>query len=115
MGASRPFLLDGALQHKRHLGLRVVDHMARYFSLSVPACSTGAKAFVANNPFIYECNGMYRGALFVEPDLSLSQDRLRELYAEYHIKGLAGLTLFDVHADGEKLLTQISADTLHVG
>jgi len=109
MGASRPFLLDGALQYKRNLGVRVVDHTARYFSLSFSPGSAGAKAFVTNNPFIFQSDGAYRGALFIEPELPLSQERLQELYAEYHMDGLAGLSLFDARAGGEKELAQISA------
>jgi len=87
----------------------------RYLSLSLTAGSAGAAAFVANNPFIYESQGAYRGALFIEPDLPLSPERLRELYNEYHIDGLAGLSLFDARAGGEKQLAQISADSLDDG
>jgi hypothetical protein len=112
MGASRPFLLDGALRYKRYLGLRLIDHTARYFALGFSADSVGAMAFAANNPFIYENKGTYRGAIFIEPDLPLSPERLRELNDEYHMDGLAGLSLFDVRAGGEKQLTQISEGSL---
>ncbi len=61
MGGSRPFLLDGVLRHKRGRRVRISDHTKRYFSLSLTAGSVGAKAFVANNPFIYENKGTYRG------------------------------------------------------
>jgi len=112
MGGSRPFLLDGVLRHKRELRARISDHTKRYFSLSLTAGSAGAAAFVANNPFIYECQGAYRGALFIEPGLPLSPERLRELYDEYHMDGLAGLSLFDVSAGGGKQLAQISESSL---
>jgi len=82
MGGSRPFLLDGVLRHKRELKVRLSDHTKRIFSLNLTASSAGAKAFIANNPFIYENKGTYRGAIFIEPDLPLSQERLRELYDE---------------------------------
>jgi hypothetical protein len=108
MGGSRPFLLDGVLRHKRELRARISDHTKRYFSLSLTAGSAGAKAFIANNPFIYENKGTYRGAIFIEPDLPLSPERLREFYDEYHMDGLAGLSLFDARAGGEKQLAQIS-------
>lgn len=112
MGGSRPFLLDGVLRHKRGHGVRVSSHKKRYFSLSLTAGSAGAAAFVANNPFIYESQGAYRGALFIEPDLPLSPERLRELHDEYHMDGLAGLTLFDARAGGRKQLAQISGGLL---
>jgi hypothetical protein len=115
MGGSRPFLLDGVLRPKREQGVRIIDHTARYFSLSFSAGSAGAKAFAVNNPFIYERDGAYRGALFVEPDLPLSQEKLGEIHAEYHMNGLAGLTLFDARADGVHQLAHITADTLDVG
>jgi hypothetical protein len=68
----------------------------------------GAAAFVANNPFIYESQGTYCGALFINPDLPLSPERLRQLHDEYHMEGLAGLSLFDARAGGKKQLAQIS-------
>ena len=107
MGASRPFLLDGVLRHKKGLGVRVSDHTKRYFSLHIKAGSAGAQAFVVNNPFIYVSKGTYRGALFIESDLPLPPERLGELHDEYHIDGLAGLSLFDARAGGEKQLAQI--------
>jgi len=113
MGGSRSFLLDGVLRHKRELKVRLCDHAKHYFSLSLTAGSAGAAAFVANNPFIYESKGVYRGALFIGPGLPLSPERLRELYDEYHIDGLASLSLFDARAGGAKQLAQISADSLH--
>jgi hypothetical protein len=111
MGGSRPFLLDGVLRHKRELRVRVIDHTRRYFSLSLTVDSMGARAFALSNPFIYDSNGTYRGALFVEPDSPLSQERLGEFYAEYHIDGLAGLSVFDASAGGERELARISASS----
>ncbi|HWR72226.1 MAG TPA: GNAT family N-acetyltransferase, partial [Nitrospirota bacterium] len=108
MGGSRPFLLDGVLRHKRELRVRVSDHTKRYFSLSFTEGSVGAGAFLANNPFVYESQGTYRGALFIDPDLPLSPERLREIYDKYHMDGLAGLSLFDARAPGKKQLAQIS-------
>jgi hypothetical protein len=108
MGGSRPFLLDGVLRHKRELRVRICDHTKRYFSLGLTEGSVGAAAFVANNPFIYESQGTYCGALFINPDLPLSPERLRQLHDEYHMEGLAGLSLFDARAGGKKQLAQIS-------
>jgi len=112
MGGSRPFLLDGVLRHKRELRVRISDHTKRYFSLSLTEGSVGTRAFLANNPFVYESQGMYRGALFIDPDLPLSPERLREFYDEYHMDGLAGLSLFDARAGGKKQLAQISEGSL---
>lgn len=111
LGGSRPFLRDGVLRHKRERGARVCDHTPRYFSLNLKSASPGAAAFAANNPFIYESDGEYRGALFVESDAPPTQDRLRALFAEYYIEGLAGLTLFDARSGGEKQLARISRES----
>lgn len=108
LGGSRPFLLDGVLQHKKGLGVRVCDHTKRYFSLHIKPGSAGAQAFVVSNPFIYVSKGTYRGALFIESDLPLPPERLGQLHDEYHMDGLAGLSLFDARAGGEKQLAQIS-------
>lgn len=108
LGGSRPFLSDGVLRHKRELGFRISDHTKRYFSLSFTPGSVGARAFAANHPFIYENKGAYRGALFIEPGVSLSQERLHELYAECYFDGLAGLSLFDARTGGKSWLTPIS-------
>ena len=107
LGGSRPFLLDGVLRHKKGLGVRVSDHTKRYFSLHIKAGSAGAQAFVVNNPFIYVSKGTYRGALFIESDLPLPPERLGQLHDEYHMDGLAGISLFDARAGGEKQLAQI--------
>lgn len=108
MGGTRPFLLDGVLRHKKENQVRLSNHTQRYFSLSLTAGSEGAAAFAANNPFIYESQGVYRGALFIEPDSALSPERLRQLYDTYYMDGLAGLSLFDARAGGKKQLAEIS-------
>lgn len=112
MGGSRPFLLDGVLRHKKERRVRLSNHTKRYFSLSLTEGSVGTGAFLANNPFIYESQGAYRGALFIEPDSTLSPERLRQLHDEYHMEGLAGLSLFDARAGGKKQLAQISEGSL---
>lgn len=113
LGGSRPFLLDGVLRHKRERGVRISDHTARYFSLSPAPDSMGARAFFANNPFIYESDGTYLGAFFVEADSPLSRERLLEFHVEYHIEGLVRISLFDVRAGGKKILAQISPESLN--
>jgi hypothetical protein len=100
------------LRHKKERRVRLSNHTKRYFSLSLTEGSVGSGAFVTNNPFIYESQGVYRGALFIEPDSPLSPERLRQLHDEYHMDGLAGLSLFDARAGGKQQLAKISEGSL---
>lgn len=95
MGASRPFLKDGVLRHKRRIGLRISDSTPRGFALQPTARSCGARAFLVNNPFILQRNGEYVGALFSQDVLAQPAERLAQYLREYGIPGIQRLALFD--------------------
>ena len=99
--------MDPLLRNKREFGVRIIGHTKRYFSIALTTGSLAAKAFGMNNPFIYEKEGRYRGANFIEPELPLSPERHDQLYDEYHKEGLTDLPLFDAGAGGDKRLAQM--------
>jgi hypothetical protein len=95
MGASRPFLKDGVLRHKRRIGLRICGSTARGFAISPAAASPAAQAFLVDNPFIFENNGAYAGAVFVDVDSkpAPSAEQLRQWRSEYETPGLHGIVV----------------------
>lgn len=93
MGASRPFLKDGVLRHKRRIGLRISDSTARGFALQPTPQSSGARAFLSENPFIFQRDGQYVGAVFAA-DASLPAERLAQYRRDYGIAGMHRLALF---------------------
>jgi hypothetical protein len=110
MGASRPFLKDGVLRHKRRIGMRLNYHPARGFALMPTPGSPAAKAFVASNPFIFEHNGEYVGAaLPLSASSAISPEETRRLLDEYAMPGLAGLALLPVM--DESPITYVRAET----
>ena len=94
MGASRPFLNDGVLRHKRRLGLRLNGGSRLGFGVRLSAPSRGAETFLRNNPFIFENDDVYRGAIFVERSFSVSAlDERQRWWREYGMEGLRDVSL----------------------
>jgi hypothetical protein len=94
MGASRPFLHDGALDYKKRLGMRIVEHGGRGFAFRRRPASPGACAFLAGNPFIYMEGREFKGAVFAERSALGSEQACDEHRARYEFAGLAQITLF---------------------
>jgi hypothetical protein len=91
MGASRPFLKDGVLRHKRRIGLRLVDHTSRSYALQPAHGSRAAEAFLKSNPFIgFGKDESLRGMVFLDDESVSSPPQLQRLIAEYEIPGLSG-------------------------
>jgi hypothetical protein len=110
MGASRPFLKDGVLRHKRRIGLRISDSTARGFALQPTPQSSGARAFLSENPFIFQRDGEYVGGVFTA-DASFPTERLAQYRREYGVTGMHRLALFaaDDYAEvGSVLMTPAS-------
>ena len=95
MGASRPFLKDGVLRHKRRIGLRISDSTPRGFALQPTARSRAARAFLTNNPFVFQRNGQYVGAIFSGGAAPQPAEQLAQYLREYGIPGMHRLVLFD--------------------
>lgn len=91
VGESRPFLRDGVLRYKAKWGLRLQVGTPKWFALTLIRPSAGARAFLMNNPFIYQAREGLYGAFFCEarsPRPSPGDlDALK-------IKGVAGMSVF---------------------
>lgn len=86
-GASRPFLKDGVLGFKKKYGAEVVDKDQRIFRIRVARYSSGAKAFLRNNPFISDSGGRLYANFFVDRPADIDSTELRADVAQYNVKG----------------------------
>jgi hypothetical protein len=110
MGASRPFLEDGVLRHKRRIGLRLTDHTSRSYALQAVLGSRGAEAFLKNNPFIgLGEDESLRGMVFLDDESASSPPQLQRLVGEYGISGLSGFDFCS--AAGMQSLVSVPAET----
>jgi monoamine oxidase len=100
LGASRPFLHDGALDYKRRLGMRVTDQGGRGFLLRHSAESCGAAAFLSANPFIYFGDGQFKAAVHADMRTCEAQPARTALCERYALAGLATVSLFALPAAG---------------
>jgi hypothetical protein len=100
MGASRPFLHDGALNYKKRLGMHITEHGGSGFALRCRTESPGARAFLAGNPFIYLEGNEFRGAVFADRAALQSERACAEYRAQYEFPGLAEITLFFLDGSG---------------
>jgi hypothetical protein len=96
MGASRPFLRDGALNYKKRLGMRLTDYGSRGFAVRCRAESLGARAFLAGNPFIHVDGRRLKGAVFADPAALGSEQARTEYRAQYEFAGVSETTLFSL-------------------
>lgn len=97
-GGSRPFLNDGALCFKKNRGMEIMDHTSQHFiMLPVHDCA-GVRAFLRENPFIYEDGGTLKGAVFVSGE-SLSEEDAARVFHNWYVRGLDSLNLFSFGED----------------
>jgi hypothetical protein len=89
-GGSRPFLNDGLLTNKRRWGMCLTGHDKCGHFLEIPVCSSGAREFLQNNPFIHVNDGQRWGAVFAD-DVSRRAQAPDERVAGLAIHGLAGV------------------------
>lgn len=100
LGASRPFLHDGALGYKRRLGMRITDHGGRGFVLRHRSDSRAAGAFLAANPFVYIDDGQFKAAIHVEKSAAETQASRPNVQERYALAGLAAVSVFALPAAG---------------
>lgn len=119
-GGSRPFLDDGALSFKKNRGMHITDSTRQSFTLLPLRDSVGIRAFLQNNPFIYDDMGVLKGAIFL-PGQPAPDEDLSRLFRERYIAGLDSLTLFCLADSQDRDLPGIRAcgrlddsGTLHV-
>jgi hypothetical protein len=94
MGASRPFLRDGALNYRKRLGMRLTDHGGRWFALRYRAESPGTRAFLASSPFVHTDGQRLKGAVFADPTLRASKRACAKYRAQHEFAGLSEITLY---------------------
>jgi hypothetical protein len=92
-GQSRGFLNDGVLQFKKKYGHRVVGKSDHKFLLKITSDKSATRAFLQNNPFIFEHLGELYGAAFLSDQLPDAQvlERLKKQLSQ---AGLAQLVVF---------------------
>jgi hypothetical protein len=100
-GGSRPFLHDGVLRYKKHLGLRLTDDSPRSFAIRLPAQFAGAVGFLRGNPFIHKSGGMYWGLVTVGQNSPEIDQSIAVLHKVDSLPGLVGLSILVVPGDGE--------------
>jgi len=92
LGASRPFLNDGALSFKKNRGMEITNHSQQQFIIAPLRDRPGVRALLQQNPFIYEDEGKLKGSIFVSGEVA-PEDAVR-LHHDWYIPGLDSLTLF---------------------
>lgn len=97
-GASRPFLNDGALGFKKNRGMVICDRTAQTFVLLPLRDCAGARAFLQNNPFIYDDDGALKGAVFVTG--KLTAEVAARLHHDWYVRGLKTLDIFRLEVSG---------------
>jgi hypothetical protein len=93
-GGSRPFLNDGALCFKKNRGMKITDRTGQQFIIAPLSDCPAVRTVLQENPFIYEDEGLLKGAIFVSGEVS-TEDAAR-LYHDWYIAGLEGLSLFSL-------------------
>lgn len=94
IGLSRAFLRDGVLQYKRKLSQRITEGSADGFALKVLSYTPAARAFLRNNPFLFETDGALHSAIFVDPAQTLSQKELEEIHNAHCHPGISKLVIY---------------------
>jgi len=94
LGATRAFLRDGVLLYKKKWGTRIVGSSRRWFVLNPLRNIIGVKAFLANNPFVFESDGRLNGALFVGQGPSFADDEVHKLQKDCRELGIQSLKIF---------------------
>jgi hypothetical protein len=94
LGATRAFLRDGVLQYKKKWGTRIVGSSRRWFVLSPQRNIIGVKAFLANNPFVFESDSGLNGAIFVGQAPSFSDDEVHKLQKYCYELGIQSVKIF---------------------
>ena len=98
LGASRAFLNDGVLQYKRKWGMHLTQDRNAGFWLLPLRETNGVREFLINNPFIYESNDEWYGAMFFRESKAITENEALRLRKTYHIPGIKDIVF---HSLGE--------------
>jgi hypothetical protein len=102
-GRSRAFLRDGVLQYKRKWSQRIVDTSQSRIALKVLSNTNPVKAFLRNNPFIFESNDDLNSAIFLVKEKELSTKDFQKIDKQYFHKGFSKLYIYCFH-DCEEIM-----------
>jgi hypothetical protein len=93
-GCSRAFLRDGALEFKRRWGHQISGAISAGFSLVLLNNTPAVRSFLEQNPFIIESAGERCGAVFLDPNVEVTAQKLADLEATWFYPGLEKLRVY---------------------
>lgn len=93
-GMSRGFLKDGVLQYKKKWGHRIIDISSETFALKIISDTPATRAFLENNPFIFDDQGLPCGAVFLNSKENISQELIEQINKDYFYTGLSKLFIY---------------------
>lgn len=94
LGMTRPFLRDGVLRSKKKWSQRITGIMPTSFALEVQRDTVATRAFLVNNPFIFERKGLLYGAIFMDSEEPLSREEIEQVDKNYFLPGLSKLFIY---------------------
>lgn len=98
MGNSRAFLRDGVLRLKGKWSQEIADTSSVGFELKVLSDTAASRAFLLNNPFIFESQDHLQGAVFVDSEKPLSSEEINKIDKKYFHPGLSRLHIYNLHS-----------------
>lgn len=99
-GLSRAFLRDGVLGYKKKLSQRITGMSSNMFALQILSFTAATRAFLANNPFIFEDRGFTNGAVFLDTKKPLSAKEFEKIDKEYFYPGLCKMFVYFFERSG---------------
>jgi len=99
IGASRAFLKDGVLCFKKKWDMRLVSARSAGFWMRPRGTHDGVVAFLKHNPFIYQKEDGFHGAVFLEAEEADTEDMIRPLHKRYGMRGLNGIDRYLAKGD----------------
>ncbi|MDP9051841.1 MAG: GNAT family N-acetyltransferase [Acidobacteriota bacterium] len=104
LGESRTFLNDGVLRFKMKYGHTISSASVHKFLIRVLSDTNAARAFLQNNPFIFQHADELRGAVFLDAAAPPSTRTLHEIHKEHSHPGLSELMVFSFAPAGAATL-----------
>ena len=126
LGRSRAFLHDGILMYKKKFGMRIAGASDGFFCLAVLRDGDDAKAFLRDNPFIFEQDGLLHGAVFAEAGMpGFSGGDFGRVDRRFFMEGLSRIFLVRLAPSGsppvpppelaERIAVRSAAELLDLG
>jgi hypothetical protein len=95
LGFSRAFLSDGVLRFKRKWSPRVVAGGQYGLVLNVLRNTPGTRAFLLNNPFLFEANGQLHSAVFIDSE-QFETPSSEHLYRKACVEGVSTVRVYRI-------------------